>query len=151
MATSNEKNTSTLLQLSLLSQYCIPFGNFIFPLLIWSSKRQESQFVDKHGKQALNFQLSILLYSLIFVLIAIPTAVFWLYNLLKTVDFNEHHIEINNLISSQNISGLIILGLVAILLTAIIKIFEFILIIYAAYKAANGQEVSYPLTIKFIK
>ena len=84
-------------------------------------------------------------------MIAIPTAIFWLYNQFKAINFNEHNIEIDSLITTQNISGIIILGLVAILLAIIIKVFEFILIIYAAYKAANGQEVSYPLTIKFIK
>jgi uncharacterized Tic20 family protein len=55
------------------------------------------------------------------------------------------------LLTNQNISGIIILGFVAVLLAVIIKLFEFFLIIYAAFKAANGEEVSYPLTIKFIK
>lgn len=151
MTTSNEKNTATLLQLSLLSQYLIPFGNFIFPLLIWSSKKNESKFVDTHGKQALNFQLSILLYTVIFMAVAIPTFILWLVNQLQAVNFDENNIHIDSLLTNQNISGIIILGFVAVLLAAIIKLFEFILIIYAAFKAANGEEFSYPLTIKFIK
>lgn len=151
MTTSNEKNTATLLQLSLLSQYLIPFGNFIFPLLIWSSKKSESKFVDTHGKQALNFQLSILLYTVIFMAVAIPTFILWLVNQLQAVNFDENNININSLLTNQNISGIIILGFVAVLLAVIIKLFEFFLIIYAAFKAANGEEFSYPLTIKFIK
>jgi uncharacterized Tic20 family protein len=36
-------------------------------------KKESSEFVDHHGKQVLNFQLSLLLYSLVLVLIAVPT------------------------------------------------------------------------------
>ena len=89
MTTSNEKNTATLLQLSLLSQYLIPFGNFIFPLLIWSSKKNESKFVDTHGKQALNFQLSMLLYSLIALIIAIPTCLYWFINIIERLEISD--------------------------------------------------------------
>jgi len=32
-----------------------------------------------------------------------------------------------------------------------LKIFEFILIIYAAVKASNGERYKYPLTIPFFK
>jgi len=32
----------------------IPFGNVILLLVIWLLKREESPFVDRHGKAALN-------------------------------------------------------------------------------------------------
>jgi uncharacterized Tic20 family protein len=41
------------------------FPSFIGPLVIWLIKKNEISQVDQHGKEALNFQLSILLYSLI--------------------------------------------------------------------------------------
>ena len=49
---------------------------FIGPLIIWLLKKDESKFVDYHGKEALNFQLTMLIgyiigYVLTFVLIGI--------------------------------------------------------------------------------
>ena len=55
MTTTNNKNIATVLHLSALTQYIIPFGNYIFPIVIWSSKKDESEFVDFSGKQVLNF------------------------------------------------------------------------------------------------
>lgn len=38
------------------------FTGFLGPLILWAIKKDQSRFVDHHGKQALNFQLSMLLY-----------------------------------------------------------------------------------------
>ena len=35
------------------------FTCFIAPLIIWLIKKDEEPFVDKHGKEALNFQITI--------------------------------------------------------------------------------------------
>jgi len=40
------------------------FGSIIAPLVIWQIKKDEFEFVDEHGKEALNFQISILIYAL---------------------------------------------------------------------------------------
>jgi uncharacterized Tic20 family protein len=66
MKTTTEK-IATFTHLSALTQYFI-FGNFIFPILFWTSKK-ESEFVDYSGKQ--NQQLSLLLYTIGLALIAI--------------------------------------------------------------------------------
>lgn len=36
---------------------------FLGPLVIWLIKKDESATVNQHGKEALNFQISILIYS----------------------------------------------------------------------------------------
>ena len=41
------------------------FGSIIAPLIIWQIKKDEFEFVDEHGKEALNFQISILIYALV--------------------------------------------------------------------------------------
>ncbi|WP_130735605.1 DUF4870 domain-containing protein [Flavobacterium sp. J27] len=151
METSNEKSIGSLIHLSTLSQYIIPFGNYIFPLLLWSSKKDKSAFVDHNGKQALNFQLSMLLYSLIALAIAIPTCLFWIISIAEKLDINEHHVTFREVITTQNITGMVILGLVALILTVCLKLSEFFLIIYASFKSANGEYYKYPLTINFIK
>ena len=40
----------------------VPLGNILGPLLVWLLKREESPFIDAHGKEALNFQISIVIY-----------------------------------------------------------------------------------------
>ena len=41
------------------------FGSVIAPLIIWQIKKNEFEFVDEQGKEAVNFQISMLLYSII--------------------------------------------------------------------------------------
>ena len=41
------------------------FGCIVAPLIIWQVKKEEFSFVDDQGKEAVNFQISMLLYSLI--------------------------------------------------------------------------------------
>ncbi len=151
MLTNTEKNWATYTHLSTLSQYCFPLGNFIFPLIIWASKKDESDYVDDNGKQALNFQLSVLLYSFILGLIIVPIfmAVFLPY-----FPFYEwarpRHFVIEDFNFGENI-GLISTGLIAIFTLACLKIIEFFLIIQASVKTANGEHYRYPLTIQFLK
>lgn len=40
-------------------------ANFMGPLIFWLVKRESSPFIDEQGKEALNFQLSIMLYTVI--------------------------------------------------------------------------------------
>ena len=58
----------------------IPFGHIIIPLLIWSVKKEEFPFVEEHGRESLNFQISMTIYLIIagilcFMLIGIPMLV----------------------------------------------------------------------------
>ncbi len=151
METTSEKNTATFTHLSTLSQYIIPFGNYIFPILIWTSYKDKSEFVNYHGKQTLNFQLSLLLYTLILALIAIPIFAFVLLkNLPINTVFNDEDLIIRNLNIDGNI-GILSIGATAVLLFGLLKFVEFFLVIYASIKASNGEFYKYPLSIPFIK
>ncbi len=151
METSTEKKIAALTHLSTFTQYIIPFGNYIFPIILWTSKKDESEFVDHNGKQALNFQLSILIYSLILAMIAIPV---FLFTVLRNISFNDlmHNEEIIfEHFDYGNSIGLLTVGALALFAFACIKVAEFFLIIYASVKASNGEEYNYPLTIPFLK
>jgi uncharacterized Tic20 family protein len=153
METSTERNIAAFTHLSTFSQYIIPFGNYIFPIIIWTSKKEQSEFVDHNGKQTLNFQLSILIYSLVLAMIAIPI---FLYTVLKNVSFYDIINNENNDIILKNFDygnsiGILTVGALALFAIACIKVAEFFLVIYAALKASNGEEYSYPLTIPFLK
>lgn len=51
--------------LSALAGFVIPFGSIIGPLVVWLIKREESGFVDRQGKEALNFQITMFIAFLI--------------------------------------------------------------------------------------
>ncbi len=63
--------------LSALAGIIVPFGNVIGPLIAWLVKRDQSPLVDREGKEALNFQISMTIYMLvsallIFAFIGVP-------------------------------------------------------------------------------
>jgi len=151
METKNEKTIAALTHLSALSQYFIPFGNFIFPIIIWSSKKDKSEFIDSNGKNVINFQLSLLLYSIILILIAVPTFITVVFSNMNWNEiFNDQDYYWNGINMADNI-GLITLGIIAVLLVVLLKIVEFFLIIIGTINASNGEKYKYPLTINFIK
>lgn len=43
------------------------------PLIIWLIKKDQSKFVDYHGKEAVNFQLNVLIYYLVSLIITFAT------------------------------------------------------------------------------
>jgi uncharacterized Tic20 family protein len=47
-------------------------GCIVGPLIVWQIKKEEFPFVDKQGKEAVNFQISMSLYLLITALVWIP-------------------------------------------------------------------------------
>ena len=70
--TKHDRNLAAVIHASTFSKFFIPFGNFIIPLVLWTANKNENEFVDYNGKQALNFQISLLLYSVVFGIISIP-------------------------------------------------------------------------------
>ena len=150
MTTTQEKNTATLIHLSTLTQFFFPFGNYLFPMLIWSFKKDKSEFVDHNGKQTLNFQLSLLLYTIVLAFIAIPTLLYSIFNNVTFEQFENGDFAFEQL-SAGNITGILVIGLTSLFLLCILKTVEFFLVIYAAVKSNNGEKYSYPLAINFLK
>jgi hypothetical protein len=79
----DDRTWGMICHLAALAGYVVPFGNVIGPLVVWQIKKDNSEFVDHHGKEALNFQITvtiamfvsvvlILVVIGIFLLIAIP-------------------------------------------------------------------------------
>ena len=150
METTANKNTATLLQLSALTQYFFPLGNFIFPALIWSLKKDDSKFVDYNGKQAVNFQLSLFLYSFLLIIIAASVFLYMLFSGMSA-SVKENGEWILEQLSLGNITWLVMTAVISCTLLAGLKIAEFLLILYASVKNSNGELYNFPITIKFIK
>jgi uncharacterized protein len=62
---SEERSWSIAVHLSALAALFIPFGHLLGPLVIWLIKRGEMPMVDRHGKEALNFQITATLASFV--------------------------------------------------------------------------------------
>lgn len=57
-----EKDDRTLAMLIYLISF---FTAFIGPLIIWLLKKDESDFIDHHGREYFNFLISVTVYSII--------------------------------------------------------------------------------------
>jgi len=68
--------------LSALSGLVIPFGTLIGPLVLWQVKRESDPFVDAQGKEALNFQITVAIASLISLLLMVVVIGFFLFGLI---------------------------------------------------------------------
>lgn len=45
--------------------FVFPFGNLIGPLVLWLVKKDSSRFLDEVGKETVNFQITLLIASII--------------------------------------------------------------------------------------
>lgn len=70
---ANEKQFALFVHLSALLGFFIPFGNIIAPLVLWQIKKNESAFIDDQGKEAVNFNLTLLLIGVGLVLLTLIT------------------------------------------------------------------------------
>ncbi len=69
--TDTERKWGMMCHLSAFAFFIFPFGHILGPLVIWLLKKDEIGFVDEQGKEALNFQISITIYSIISALLII--------------------------------------------------------------------------------
>jgi uncharacterized Tic20 family protein len=120
--TSDEKMWAMFAHLSALVTGW--FGlSFLGPLLIWIIKKDESRFVDYHGKESLNFQLNMFIYLVVAG-------------------------AIGSIIGAVTCG----LGIfLAIPLVAAIAIYSFVMPIIAGVKANSGEYYQYPATFRMIK
>lgn len=148
MLDNHQKNIATFIHLSTFSRFFIPFGNFIGPIILWVANKDKSEFIDAHGKQVINFQMSILLYAIILGTLTIPFFIFKIFSGLDFIDFHgfhDFHINIGKPSPLLYIGGA--LGVFAV----IGFIIELVLIVLASLKARDGELYKYPLTINFLK
>jgi uncharacterized Tic20 family protein len=63
-----KRTDNQLLMITHLSQlltYITGFGGLIAPLIIWATQKDKIDAMNTHGKSILNFQLSIIIYSIL--------------------------------------------------------------------------------------
>jgi len=147
MLTKNHKNIASFIHIGTFAKYVFPFGHFIAPLLIWTVNKDRSDFINKNGKQVINFQISVLLYFITMVLICVPIAINFGFSI-------EQLEEIKGSITPYdltNFTGSIIAFIVLGLLSIVLLVIDLYATIMGAIKASEGELYKYPLAIKFIK
>jgi uncharacterized Tic20 family protein len=120
VATDSSRGIATLAHLSALIAIVIGFV-FVGPLVVYLAKKDDP-YVRAHAAEALNFNLSWMLWSFAFGLIAIVGIVVTL--------------------------GVGVLVIIPLAIAA--GIAWLVLVIVAAMKANNGEMYRYPLTIRFV-
>ena len=110
--------------------------------------KDKSEFIDTHGKQAINFQMSILLICIILGTLTIPFFIFKIFNGIDFIDFNGFH---DFHINIGKPSPLLYIGGALGALAVIGFILELVFIVIASLKARDGEIYHYPLTINFLK
>ncbi|MFK8399001.1 DUF4870 domain-containing protein [Pseudomonas sp. BGr12] len=63
--------------------FIFPFGNLLGPLIVWQIKRESDPFVDRQGKEALNFQITVSLAVVVSCLLMLVVIGFLLLGLVS--------------------------------------------------------------------
>lgn len=125
------KTWSMLCHISALLSFLFSWGGIIGPLLVWQLKRKELPEIDPHGKESLNFQITLFL---VYFILGIIVAGSFGYGIFFR--------------SPMSFFGG---GIGLALLFPLLNIVSFILVIIATITANNGGFFKYPLSIRFIR
>lgn len=114
--------------------------NILAPLMIWRYKKAKYPWIDFQGKESLNFQISLTLYTLAFIIISL---------LILVIAFALSIID-NNIFSQVSIifNGLLFGSLILILAELSFQLF---VVNFAALKAYKGEHYRYPFTIRLLR
>jgi len=126
---------SMLCHISALAGLFFSLGNVIGPLLVWQIKKNELPEIDPYGREAVNFQLTILIIN---YAAGIILAGFWGYGF----GFGHMWRSPFYFLGSGFGFGIII---------SIINFAAWVLAVIAGLRANNGEFYKYPFAIRFFK
>jgi uncharacterized protein len=63
---TDERNFSVFMHLSQYSSFVVPFAGMILPIVMWSTERTKSPFIDQVGVHIVNWIISSIIYGIIF-------------------------------------------------------------------------------------
>lgn len=149
MLSKRETNTAFLTHISAFASFAFPFGGILAPLVMWSVNKDRSKYVDENGLEAVNFNLSYVLYATALSLVAFPFAFGSIFSRIRRID------DLDNLNLHLDFGDGGFFGMFGILsvgtIISVIIFIRFILAVVAAVKASRGEVYKYPFTIQFIK
>ncbi len=122
-ASEAERTYAMWMHLSLLGYFIASVLMIIVPIVMWLHKKDESPFIDDHGRETLNFHITLILYSLF---LPIPAAI------------------IGILFCGV---GVVIFPLIAVALPWVLGAIG---MIQAAMAAKRGEYYRYPMTLRLL-
>lgn len=122
-------------------QFPLPLVNVVVPGILWLLKREGSEYVDLQGREALNFQIALFLYSL--VLSALGIVGFFIYLAIFGAEVKDMVGAIA--LVSDGINW-VVKGV-----SALATLWSFALVLTAAVKAKKGEVYFYPLLIRVFR
>lgn len=69
---SDARTWGIIVHAAAFTGFIIPSANILGPLLVWAIKKDESQFIDENGRQAVNFQIT---WTLLLIAAALSVAI----------------------------------------------------------------------------
>jgi uncharacterized Tic20 family protein len=66
-----ELNWAMYCHLAALAGFVVPLGNVLGPLIVWLIKKDTMPLVDQQGKEALNFQITVLIACIVSALLIV--------------------------------------------------------------------------------
>lgn len=73
-----ERQWAMFAHIGTFSSMIIPLGNIIAPIVVWQIKKHDSEFVVAQAKESLNFQITLMIYSIISLLLCMIIIGFFL-------------------------------------------------------------------------
>jgi len=135
-----ERNWAMAAHLSALVAVAgLPFGHVLGPLLVYLIKGHESQFVGEHARASLNYQISMSVFTIVAIIIAVTATLGFMVPLSSSSD---------NSVASFNLAALWIGVAVAVLLVVLASI---LFIILGTLAASEGRPYTYPFAIRFLR
>jgi len=142
MNKNSQDTNAFLIHISAFAGYLFPFGSVIAPLILWQTLKDKSPFLDRQGKEAVNFNLSFNLYIFILSASFLPFFFRNLFHFFKNLEHLDFGVN----------TGFEFFGFLGIIsVVSLVALLKIELIILAALKVKEGEDYTYPLTIKFIK
>ncbi len=69
--TDDDKTYAVLMHLSVLAHLVLPYISLAIPIIMWLTRKDRSVFIDDHGREAINFQISVTIYSFVLPIIGV--------------------------------------------------------------------------------
>lgn len=123
----DDRQYAMLLHLSALAGLILGTLFFLGPLIMWLVKKDQSPFIDRHGRAAMDFHISVIIY-------AAAAGILFAVLLVMTLGL-----------------GIILLLPAIILLAIAAGICVILFPILAALRANEGKEYAYPLSLRLLR
>lgn len=139
------RQTAMICHLSAYLGFVVPFASLAAPLIVWLSKRREDPFIDEHGREAVNFQLSLLVYFGILLAVALTGMFASIGGMAAQSARHGGDVGAGPIMAMLGGFGIVGFGFAALGLVGLV--FPAI----AAFRADKGEPYRYPLTMRLVR